>query len=155
MRATVAVTLLLLALLGASDGSASTDGPCSSSSVVLGSVRAIGPRAGVGWGTCAPHFFTNGGDAAGQVARIRWTHWGAPTATGEGVTWLDTNAGAGLGPVKIELRASGIGRCTSRGKAAYRRLQFRAPNRVGGPVGPWRSWDMAGASPRRTICNAY
>src|SRR5438270_6538271 len=132
-------------------------GPCSSpKAVVLGSVRSIGPRNGVGWGACAPRYTTNGGDMASQASRIHWTGWGHPVAMGRGVTWLDTNSGASLGPVPIQLRASDIGRCSPRGQRAYRRLKYRAPARVGGPLGRWKVWTVAAAAtPPPNICDAY
>lgn len=130
--------------------------PCSPRpAVVLGSVRAVGPRIGVGWATCAPRFITNGGDTASEAVRIRWVGWGAAASSGSGVTWLDTNAGAGLGPVRIMLRAFDLGRCSPHGPQAYRRLEFREPRRVGGPLGPWTLWRGPTTSPLHTICNSY
>jgi len=88
-----------------------------------------------------------------QATHIRWTSWGRPVATGNGLTWLWTNKGL-VGPVRIALRAVDLGRC-GRGPRAYRRLEYRTPSRVGGPLGRWTVWEGATATPPHTICNSY
>ena len=155
VRAVIIATLVCLAFAGAGHSEAGYSTGCPRSGVVLGSVRSYGPYSHVGWGTCAPRYITNGGDMASQASRIHWSRWGGRMALGRGVTWLDTNAGAGLGPVPIELRASVLGRCSPSGPRAYRRLEYRAPKRVGGPLSRWTIWvgDEVGHS--KTICNAY
>ena len=54
---------------------------------VLGSPSHLAPTA-KGWGRAHPRHVFNGGDPSGEVAHLSWRHWGAPTATGRGVTWL-------------------------------------------------------------------
>ncbi len=54
---------------------------------VLGSPGHLAPEA-KGWGKAQPRHVFNGGDPSGYVAQLEWRHWGRPTATGRGVTWL-------------------------------------------------------------------
>jgi hypothetical protein len=117
--------------------------------VVLGSVRAIGPHDAVGWGTCRPRSFTNGGDAVGQVVRIRWSSWGGPVAQGRGFTadYGPNGGGVTANNVVIYLRAFDLGPCVRGGPRSYRRLEVRVPSRNE----RWKSWDPS----RRTICNSY
>jgi hypothetical protein len=76
IRAAVVLTVLRVAVntYGAANGEITAC--CGGASrVLLGSVRARGLHD-AGWGMCAPRFFTNGGDATGQVVQIRWTNLG-------------------------------------------------------------------------------
>jgi hypothetical protein len=120
--------------------------------VVLGSKR-YAPR-GEGFGTVAPTRVYNGGVPSGDVTGIVWKDWGAPVATGNGLTWIYKPDG-GYYPEQgaIELRAQSIGRCRNKkGKPskqlAYRRLFARLAKYPGGPLGEWFRW-----SGSRTICN--
>ncbi|HEX5086723.1 MAG TPA: hypothetical protein VFV89_02875 [Nocardioides sp.] len=111
---------------------------------VLGSPGHLAPAA-KGFGKAHPRHFFNGGDPSGEVAKIEWRHWGAPTAKGRGVTWLlRPEGGYYARPGKIVLRAEALGTCPD-GTAAYTRLEFRVAHRPGGPVGKhWRLWSGDG-----------
>jgi hypothetical protein len=101
---------------------------------------------GEGWGEERPAAIYNGGDASGSVTDIRWNSWGGSAAIGWGRNPIfKPHGGYFRHPVWIKLKASAVGRCE--GLRAYTRLQFRAPKRPGGRLGPWRLW--SGAS---TIC---
>lgn len=114
--------------------------------VVLGA-RAFAPH-GRGFGTAHPALIDNGGDASGVVTAIHWQRWGRPSAAGHGLnTMFKPGGGYYRKPVRIELRAYDLGRCTRRGPLAYRMLMARLPVRPGGPEGRWFRW--AGS---RTIC---
>jgi hypothetical protein len=110
----------------------------------LGSPAHLAPAA-QGWGKPHPGHVFNGGDPSGEVAKLSWRHWGAPTATGRGVTWLLRPEGGYYGrPGRIVLRAEGLGTCPD-GTAAYTRLEFRVADRPGGPVGKrWHPWGGEG-----------
>ena len=154
MRFAMSAALLGLGLFMLGDLPAQSSGRCGSrSAVVLGSVRARGPH-NAGWGTCAPRFFTNGGDATGQVVQIRWTSWGQGIARGRGLTARNGPNGGVLPSIfPIYLRAFDLGRCGTAGPRAYRRLQYRDSDRLGRPSGPWRDWAYwrKGGS----ICRSY
>jgi hypothetical protein len=106
----------------------------------LGSPGHLAPAA-KGWGKPHPGYVFNGGDPSGEVAKLEWRHWGQPTATGRGVTWLLRPEGGYYNrPGRIVLRAEGLGSCPD-GTAAYTRLEFRIAHRPGGPVGDrWHPW---------------
>lgn len=110
----------------------------------LGSPHHLAP-IGKGWGKVAPRHVFNGGDPSGEVSKLTWKHWGAPTAKGHGVTWLlRPEGGYYARPGRIVLRAEALGTCPD-GTAAYTRLEFRAAHRPGGPVGKhWRAWAGSG-----------
>src|SRR4051794_25607197 len=107
---------------------------------LLGSPAHLAPAAS-GWGKAHPRHVFNGGDPSGEVAKLEWTHWGAATATGRGVTWLlRPEGGYYARPGRIVLRAEALGVCAD-GTTAYTRLEFRVAHRPGGPVGKhWRLW---------------
>ena len=106
----------------------------------LGSPAHLAPTAH-GFGKVSPRHLFNGGDPSGEVAKLTWRHWGEPTATGRGVTWLlRPEGGYYARPGKIVLRAEGLGTCPD-GTSAYTRLEFRVAERPGEPVrGPWAAW---------------
>ena len=107
---------------------------------VLGSPGHLAPE-GKGWGKAQPRHVFNGGDPSGYVAQLEWRHWGRPTATGRGVTWLlRPEGGYYQRPGRIVLRAEALGTCPD-GTAAYTRLEFRVAHHPGGRVGHrWRPW---------------
>lgn len=112
----------------------------------------LGSRAfelnGSGWGSPEPVEIFNGGDPSGLVTEIHWRGWGTPTATGYGLNSIfKPQGGYYPQPVRIELRATGLGHCGL--EPAYTRLLARAPSRPGGPPGPWFSWSGAA-----TICSS-
>ena len=110
------------------------------SKVVLGSASFALP-SGAGWETAKPGRIFNGGDPSGLVTHIRWASWGGSTANGHGLTWIFKPGGGYYGEqVRIDLRASRLGKCTSSGPLAYTELSVRVPSRPGGPLGPWVSW---------------
>jgi hypothetical protein len=111
---------------------------------VLGSPAHLAPAA-KGWGKVAPHHVFNGGDPSGEAARIEWRHWGGPTATGRGVTWLlRPEGGYYARPGRIVLRAEALGTCPD-GTAGFTLLEFRIAHRPGGPVGRrWHPWAGTG-----------
>jgi hypothetical protein len=114
---------------------------------VLGSAVYAG-RYGVGWGKPHPSEIFNGGDPSGLVRNIRWTGWGGTAATGQGLNAIFKPTGGYYGKLAtIQLRANDLGRCTSNGPLAYRRLFVRVPSRPGGPLGRWLPW---GGS--KTLC---
>jgi hypothetical protein len=106
----------------------------------LGSPAHLAPTA-KGYGRAHPHYLFNGGDPSGVVAKLGWRHWGEPTATGHGVTWLlRPEGGYYARPGRIVLRAQRLGTCPD-GTAAYTHLEFRVAHRPGGRVGDhWRPW---------------
>jgi len=106
----------------------------------LGSPAHLAPAA-KGWGKAHPRHVFNGGDPSGEVAKLAWRHWGEPTATGRGVTWLLRPGGGYYArPGAIVLRAEGLGTCAD-GTSAYTRLQFRVAHHPGGQVARgWHPW---------------
>ena len=115
--------------------------------VLLGSATFASPH-GEGWGTSRPARIFNGGDPSGLVTHIRWTHWGAGSATGFGLNAIFKPHGGYYGQLaRIELRAHNLGRCRPGGPPAYTQLSVRVPSRPGGPLGPWMLWSGA-----RSIC---
>jgi hypothetical protein len=116
----------------------------AASEPVLGSPAHLAPAA-KGWGKVAPRRVFNGGDPSGEAAQLEWRHWGGPAATGRGVTWLlRPEGGYYARPGRIVLRAETLGSCPD-GTAGYTRLEFRAADRPGGPVGKrWHPWAGTG-----------
>jgi hypothetical protein len=115
--------------------------PASRVVPVLGSRNFWPGRDDRGFGTSHPKRFFNGGDPSGLVTHIRWTHWGAPRAHGWGKNAIFKPGGGYYAhPVRIELHAFDLGRCTPGGRRAYVRLKFREPRRPGGPLGKWHFW---------------
>ena len=111
---------------------------------VLGSPSHLAPAA-TGYGKSAPRHIFNGGDPSGEVAKLEWSHWGAATAKGRGVTWLlRPEGGYYARPGRIVLRAEALGTCPD-GTAAYTRMVFRVAHHPGGPVGHrWHPWSGDG-----------
>jgi hypothetical protein len=112
---------------------------------VLGQ-KGLGVPSATGWGTYRPREFFNGGDPSGHVGAITWRHWGsrAATGTGRGVIFKP-RGGYYPGTVKVALRASDLGHCTSAGPLAYQRLEVRYPSRPGGKLGKWTPWSGRGS----------
>jgi hypothetical protein len=115
----------------------------SSGTIVLGSKSYRAP-SGSGWGKVKPAKIFNGGDPSGLVWKIRWQHWGQPTAIGWGSTYIPRPTGNYYPAVQAELRATDIGRCSAGGPLAYRRLSIRVPSRPGGALRPWTAWSLTG-----------
>jgi hypothetical protein len=93
----------------------------------------------------------NGGDPAGDVSAIVWTDWGKNTAYGVGNgSIFKPGGGYYRGPVREELRADKLGRCSAGGPPAYRQLEVRVPARPGGPLGKWLLWSNA-----TTLCRSF
>jgi hypothetical protein len=104
----------------------------TASGAVLGSTK-FSPYPGSGWGSAAPTHIWNGGDCLGTVVNIRWEHWGSPTASGVGQT-----CSRPVGPyIRIELRATDLGRCSPSGPVAYLKLYVRERPSRRGPFSPW------------------
>jgi hypothetical protein len=112
---------------------------------VLGAKSFAAPY-GKGFGTPEPAEIFNGGDPSGSVTQIQWTGWGNPSAIGYGLNPIfKPHGGYYRKPARIELRATGLGKCGSR--TAYTRLEVRIPKHPGGKLGKWFSWSGA-----KTIC---
>jgi hypothetical protein len=112
---------------------------------VLGSKRFSAPF-GAGFGTAEPEVIFNGGDPSGEVSKIHWRGWGEPSAIGTGLEPIfKPRGGYFRKPGRVELRATALGKCGP--KAAYTRLEFRAPKHPGGKLGRWMLW-----SGEKTIC---
>jgi hypothetical protein len=108
--------------------------------VVLGSTTSFVPY-GVGWGTSKPDRLDNGGDPTGRVWNLRWKHWGATTALGDGLTFLSPTSKHGWVTGRAELRASHIARCSPTGPAAYTRLEVRVALLKAGVYTAWSLWN--------------
>jgi hypothetical protein len=133
---------LTLALLLTTSSLAASD-TAAASPVVLGSPAFAGHGA-EGWGTSRPRRFYNGGDPSGLVKEIQWTSWGGESAIGYGLNAIFKPQGGYYSqPVLVEIRASGLGKCSASGPRAYTHLSIRAPDRPEGPLGPWRAWSEA------------
>jgi hypothetical protein len=112
---------------------------------VLGA-KAFAAPSGTGWGTAEPSEIFNGGDPSGSVHEIEWSGWGNPSAIGYGLNPIfKPHGGYYREPARIELRATGLGKCGKR--AAYTKLEVRIPKKPGGKLGKWFSWSGA-----KTIC---
>lgn len=95
---------------------------------------------GEGWGEVAPSRIYNGGVPSGLATNIRWRNWGAPVATGAGLTSIYRPEGGYYpGRHRIELRALRRSSCDGVIRA-YTRLLARVPSRPGGPLGRWFLW---------------
>jgi hypothetical protein len=139
-----------------------TAGHGGSRSIVLGSVRVLGRDGGptggrpsrmFGWGVGRPTLIYMGGDSTSMVDHLTWSHWGSPVAIGSGRTFRLAPAygpGKDWHVMRIELRASDLGRCTPSGPVAYRKLDARIPVRRGGPLGRWGSWYSS-----RSLCRPW
>jgi len=112
---------------------------------VLGA-RGFAAPYGKGFGTAEPSEIFNGGDPSGSVSRITWSGWGNPSAIGHGLNPIfKPHGGYYRKPARIELRATGLGKCGKR--VAYTRLEVRIPKVPGGKLGKWFSWSGA-----KTLC---
>jgi hypothetical protein len=122
-------------------GAATVSLDASHRRVVLGS-RHFGISVyAQGWGSERPAIIYNGGDPSGMISSVRWDTWGGRIARGRGKTSIFAPTG-GYYPtlVRIQLRASSVGRCDPRGPLAYLALDFRVPDHPGGKLGRWQSW---------------
>jgi hypothetical protein len=98
---------------------------------------------GTGWGTAHPREIFNGGAPSGSVGRIRWRHWGAPTATGSGrAPTYKPGGGYYAKRVRVQLRATRLRRCPGGHRRAYTRLIVREQTKPGGPFGNWFAWTL-------------
>lgn len=130
-------------------GCGSSQAATTASTAVLGSAVFAGPN-GEGWGTVRPAKVYNGGDASGQIREIHWTSWGGKTAIGYGLNAIfKPHGGYYPQPVIVEVRASGLGKCTSDGPPAYTHLSVRSPTKPDGPLGAWHAWEY---SPSKGLC---
>jgi hypothetical protein len=117
----------------------------AASNPVLGA-KAFAAPYGKGFGTPEPAEIFNGGDPSGSVRDIKWSGWGNPSAIGYGLNPIfKPEGGYYRKPARIELRATGLGKCGS--TRAYTRLEVRIPKHPGGKLGKWFSWSGA-----KTIC---
>jgi hypothetical protein len=95
---------------------------------------------GRGYGHPHPKRVFNGGDPAGLVDHLSWTHWGDAKTYGLGKTYTYKPHG-GYYPheVRMRLRASDLGSC--HGKRAYRSLYYREQTKPGGEIERhWLPW---------------
>lgn len=152
MRAlsTLSIAATLALACSASGGCLEASGAAAPvPNVVLGSASFALP-SGEGWGTVRPAKIFNGGDPSGLVSNIHWASWGGGTANGHGLNAIFKPGGGYYGDlVRIDLRASRLGRCTASGPRAYTELSVRVPSRPGGPLGPWTSWSAGKGICRR------
>jgi hypothetical protein len=141
-KAVTGLALVLVALCALGAASAA-----SAASPTLGA-KAFAAPYGKGFGTAEPAEIFNGGDPSGSVREIKWSGWGDPSAIGYGLNPIfKPHGGYYRKPARVELRATDLGKCG--GRAAYTRLEIRAPKVPGGKLGKWTSW--AGA---KTICKS-
>jgi hypothetical protein len=98
---------------------------------------------GTGWGSAHPREIFNGGAPSGSVGAIRWRHWGAATATGSGrAPTYKPGGGYYAKRVRVQLRATRLGRCPGGHRRAYTRLIVREQTKPGGPFGHWFAWTL-------------
>jgi hypothetical protein len=123
-------------------------GKAQSGPVVLGSKISFGPY-GKGWGTARPALLDNDGDPSGHAWNIRWIGWGTEAARGSGLGYVLGRAqGTGFREVRLQFRASRLGRCHAGGPVAYTRLQVRIAGLKRGAFGAWWLWNE-----RPNICH--
>jgi hypothetical protein len=135
MRSSLCALLILAACLGAASTAAAAHPP------VLGK-KGLMPY-GTGWGSAHPREIFNGGAPSGSVSRIRWRHWGAATATGSGrAPTYKPGGGYYAKRVRVQLRATRLGRCPGGHRRAYTRLIVREQTKPGGPFGDWFAWTL-------------
>jgi hypothetical protein len=136
-RFAVAGALLVAVLMASAALAAGPD------DVVLGSAEFAAP-SGDGFGEVEPRRIYNGGVASGLVKKIRWKHWGAPTAVGTG-RGHQYKPGGGYyrRTVTVELKARRLGQCPGDPRPAYTMLRARFQEKPGGRFGDWFSWSGA------------
>lgn len=135
MRALAYAATAVVLCLAAVSPAAAADPP------VLGK-KGLMPY-GTGWGAAHPREIFNGGAPSGSVSAIRWRQWGEATATGKGMMPAYRPGGGYYAKrVRVELRASRLGRCPGSGHRAYTRLITRAQVRPGGPFDDWSPWTL-------------
>ena len=143
MRTVLRLAPLCLAALAACGGSSKRPQPAETASrpsartVVLGQYGFV--TGAVGWGDAHPVQLDVGGDPALVIHKIRWRGWGRPHARGVGrASAFNGHGGSSYQrQVRVELRASELGRCAAAGPRAYRNLRLRMPRRPGAPMGQW------------------
>jgi hypothetical protein len=139
------IRLLSLVLVICALGAALAASAAAAANPVLGAKAFAAPN-GKGFGTAEPKEIFNGGDPSGSVRNIKWSGWGNPSAIGYGLNPIfKPHGGYYRKPARVELRATSLGKCGKR--AAYRKLEIRAPKKPGGELGKWVSWSGA-----YTIC---
>jgi hypothetical protein len=98
---------------------------------------------GTGWGSAHPQTLFNGGSPAGRVSRISWRRWGSATAIGSGrAPQYRPGGGYYAKRVRVQLRATRLGRCPGGHRRAYTRLIAREQTKPGGPFGDWFAWTL-------------
>jgi hypothetical protein len=111
-----------------------------------------------GYGRVAPRTIFGGGDPTGLVEHVRWRHWGARRAIGNGIgnwVWPGLGVADGIVRTRAVVVAYDLGPC--RGKRAYRKIQWYFPKYGGvfdrynaddictGALGPSRPYRKCGA----------
>ena len=145
--AAVVAALLLLAAAAAAETEPESGETETGPVPVLGA-KAFARPFGAGFGRAEPEVIFNGGDPSGEVSEIKWQSWGGPNAIGYGRNPIFKPGGGYYRALaRVELRATKLGECAN--KAAYTRLEIRAPKRPGGRLTKWRLW-----SGEKTICEA-
>src|SRR5919197_5239461 len=115
MRSSLCALLVLAACLAVASPASAARSP------VLGK-KGLMPY-GTGWGSAHPREIFNGGAPSGSVSRIRWRHWGAATATGSGrAPTYKPGGGYYAKLVRVQLRATRLGRCRGGHRPAHTRL---------------------------------
>jgi hypothetical protein len=135
MRSSLCALLVLAACLGTAYPAGAANPP------VLGKKNLM--PYGTGWGHAHPREIFNGGAPSGSVSRIRWRHWGAATATGSGLApTYKPGGGYYARLVRVQLRATRLGRCPGGHHRAYTRLIVREQTKPGGRFGDWFAWTL-------------
>jgi hypothetical protein len=135
MRSSLCALLVLAACLGTVSAAGAASPP------VLGK-KGLMPY-GTGWGSAHPREIFNGGAPSGGVRHIHWRHWGAATATGSGrAPTYRPGGGYYAKLVRVQLRATRLGRCPGGHRRAYTRLIVREQTRPGGSFGDWFAWTL-------------
>jgi hypothetical protein len=117
---------------------------------VLGSTSFSAVPDAIGWGSYRPIEIFNGGDPSGMIRSIVWTDWGEQQSYGYGLGNVFRPLGRGyFKPLRVELRASDLGRCRPGGPLTYRHLDVREPTRPGSSFAAWFVWSDA-----KTLCKS-
>jgi hypothetical protein len=136
-RLRISLVVFLVAVLGvlALPGNASA---ATAQTPVLGQKHLFKP-GGRGWGHAHPPKIFNGGDPSGLVWSISWKHWGSDKSFGRGLgNQFKPGGGYYKRPVHAQLRATGLGHCTSSGPRAYTHLHVRLQKKPGSSH--WTKW---------------
>lgn len=129
----------VLAVLGISIGGFfAPASPASANAPILGSRSFAPPPYGKGYGTVRPRVVHSGGAAASYIFKIRWKRWGRSVSHGVGRGyWYRPGGGYYDRPIKVRLRARGLGYCGTGDRLAYTRLQIKRQRKPGGSYFPW------------------